>query len=120
MYAGKYLPQACVHRGRVEAGGIARCHDEDDPMAECLVLEAERDGILDQAGLVRHFLDLLRADPIPRRLDHVVTPSDEVQEALLVADHDIAGPDRQLGRASSTGQFGGSRNRSAVRSASFQ
>src|SRR4051794_32920731 len=65
-------------------------------MAEGLVLETERDGLVDEAGLVRHLLDLLRADPIPRRLDHVVTTSDKEQEALLVADDDIAGPDRQL------------------------
>src|SRR6476660_8786383 len=90
------VPQTCGHRGRFETGGIARCYDEDDAMTECLVLEAERDGLVDQAGLVRHFLDLLRADPVPRCLDHVVTPADEGQEALLVADHDIAGPDRQL------------------------
>src|SRR3954454_6133823 len=48
-------PAGC-RRGGVEAGGIARCHDEDDPMAECLVVEAECDGILGQAGLVRHLL----------------------------------------------------------------
>ena len=44
------MPQACHDGGGVEAigaVGVARGHDEDDPLAELLVLDAERDGVAD-------------------------------------------------------------------------
>jgi hypothetical protein len=47
-------------------------------VADFLVLEPERDGVAYETGLVRHLLDLARAHPITRGLDHIVTPSDEI------------------------------------------
>jgi hypothetical protein len=72
------LSQARLDCGGFEAVGVARGHDEDNPVADFLVLEPERDGVADETGLLRHLLDLARAHPITRGLDHIVTPSDEV------------------------------------------
>ena len=47
--------------------------------------------------------------------------ADEVEEAVLVGDHGVAGPDRELrARATAGWSPGSGRNRCAVRSGSFQ
>ena len=47
---------------------------------------------------VEHLLDLGRADAVARRLDHLVAPADEVQEAFVVPAHRVAGEHRDLGQ----------------------
>ena len=78
---------------------IGRARHEHDPLAEPLVVDAEGDCVADQPGRVSDLLDLGRADPVARGLDHLVLAADEVEEALLVALDQVAGEDRGLGRA---------------------
>ncbi len=64
--------------------------------AQVLVRNADRDGLGDQAGGVGRLLHLGRAQPVAGGLDHVVGPSHEVDEAVLVPVGDVARPDGDL------------------------
>ena len=74
---------------------------ERDPLAEPLVGIAERHRLVDQARGDRRLLDLGRADPVARGLDHPVLAADEIEQALPVPAHPVARPDRHaaIGRA---------------------
>ena len=76
-----------------------RAHDERDGLADALVLDAEGDRVAHEAGVVHGLLDLGRADAVAGRLDHLVLAADEVEEALLVGDDDVARVHRHLRRA---------------------
>ena len=96
MYSRKVTLETCDEavRGRV----LLRDHRDDqrDALSEYRVIHSERDRVAHETCRVRRLLDLGRAHPVARRLDHLVRPADEIEEPLLVGDDGVAGPDRDL------------------------
>ena len=69
-----------------------------------LPFDPERHEAVAQIYLQRGFLDFGRADPVAAGLDHRILAADEIEQALLVLPHPVAGPD---------GDAAGARGRSA-------
>ena len=86
-----------MYRVRRPAGGG---DDDLNRLAQGCVVDTKGDALADQPGGVEDFLDLGRADPIARGLDHLVAPADEIEEPLVVHAHGIAGEHGDLGQTS--------------------
>src|SRR5215217_6581998 len=74
-------------------------HDDRAHDAAALLVGRCHHGRLGDRGVIReHGLDLERADPVAGRDDHVVRPTLEVQEAVVVGVDAVAGVPRTAGR----------------------
>ena len=88
----------------------ARHDDRLDAHPVDLVGNADDCGLTDARQLIEHVLDLLRADLLPTAHEDVVSPTDEVQETVVVHPELIAGVEEHFAQSSP------SRRRSAVSS----
>lgn len=78
-------------RGRVERRAAIAAGDDVDGGAQRGVGHAEGAALADQAGGIQRFFHFGGADAVAGGLDHLVQPADEVEVALGVLLHRVAG-----------------------------
>src|SRR5690606_16899389 len=103
LVAGEALADGRLQRGEVGLAALLRHHERADDLAPLLVGQADDRDLGDAVAAQQDGLDLARVDVRRPGDDEVLLAVDDGDEALLVADGDVAGgqvavrPDRRGG-----------------------
>ena len=95
MRALQAASSAAVSSAGAPSGGVAMTWMG---LAQRLVVHTKGHAFTDQPGGVEDLLDLGGADPVARGLHHLVAAAHEVQKALGIAAHRVAGEHGDLGQ----------------------
>ena len=93
-----FLANSC----RVQFVAKRRCRNDDNGLAQLAVRDPNSCDFGNEPSSKDNLLDFCWAHSVARSLDHIVISTDEVNEPILVLPHQIARPDRDLGKGKSS------------------